>query len=366
MTLKNETFLSNKYKRILIILLAFLLFNLVIFLLDPYDPYWRNYFTENLPEKALDVSLELLFLALISESSIRISQQLNKTFPWFRYPAKRLLLEIGMNLVIVSVLLLIQNYIYELLFEPENPTHKPVKVTFEETKSFIQWIVVSIIIAFTIIGVHIGDYLIVNWKNTLLKASELDRAATEAELQALKLQIDPHFVFNNLSVLSELILQNQQLGYEYAENFSKIYRYLLVNSRKNFIALREELSFLQSYIFLIKQRVGEGVSFDISINDAAQSQYILPLTLQLLVENALKHNKTQKNNPLHIRIYTNQQNELVVENTLLPIDTRNESSGIGLENIVHRYRLLSDKQPVITQEATRFSVQVPLIPFSND
>ncbi len=363
---KRETFLSNKYKRIVIILLAFLLFNLVTFLLDPYDPYWKNYFTEDLGEKLFDLFLELIFLGLISESSIRISKKLNKTIPWIEHSAKRLLLEIGINLIVISVCLLIQNYIYVLLFEIKNPAPAPLQVSFEETKSFIQWIVVSVIIAFVVIGVNIGDYLIVNWKNTLLKASELDRAATEAELQALKLQVDPHFVFNNLSVLSELILQNQKLGYDYAENFSKIYRYMLINSRRDFIVLKDELSFLQSYLFLIKQRVGDGVLFEISIDNAFQSMYILPLTLQLLVENALKHNKTQKSNPLKIKIYTNQKKELVVENTLLPINNRKEPSGIGLSNIFRRYSLLSNSQPVITKEDTLFRVQVPLIRFSND
>ena len=194
-----------------------------------------------------------MFLFIISESSIRVSKKLNKTIPWIGHTAKRLFAEIIINLVVISVCLLVQNYIYISLFDFDNST--PIQISFEERRSFIQWIVVCVIIAFVIIGVNIGDYLIVNWRNAILKASELDRAATEAELRALKLQVDPHFVFNNLSVLSELILQDQQLGYEYAEHFSKIYRYMLINSRKDFIALEEELTFLQSYIFLIKQRI---------------------------------------------------------------------------------------------------------------
>ena len=358
---KNETFLSNKYKRIIIIFLAFLLFNLVTFLLDPYNPYWKNYFTEDLGEKLLDLFLELIFFALISESSIRISKRLNKSIHWIEHSAKRLLVEIGINLIIISVLLLIQNYIYFFLFEFRNKVPAPIQVTFEETKSFIQWIVVSIIIAFVVICVHIVDYLIINWKNTLLKTSELDRAATEAELQALKLQIDPHFVFNNLSVLSELIMQNQKLGYEYAENFSKIYRYMLINSRKDIIALKDELSFLQSYIFLIKQRIGDGVLFEISIDQAYYYMNILPLILQLLVENALKHNKTEKSKPLIIKIFINQKTEIVVENSLFPIENNIESSGIGLNNIIRRYSLLSNCRPVITKDEKLFRVEIPLI-----
>ncbi|HEX2934426.1 MAG TPA: sensor histidine kinase [Bacteroidales bacterium] len=365
MTSKNEALLSDKYKRIVIILLAFLLFNLVSFLLDPYDPYWK-YYKEELGEKIFDLFLELIFCIIISESSIRVSNKLNKSITWTERPRKRLFLEIGINLVVISICLLIQNYIYFFFFEIKYPGQAPMVISFEETRGFIQWIVVSVIIAFVIIGVNIVDFLIVNWKNTLLKASELDRAVTEAELQALKLQIDPHFVFNNLSVLSELILQNQKVGYDYAENFSKIYRYMLINSRKDFIALKEELSFLQSYIFLIKQRIGEGVLFDITIDASYQTLYILPLTLQLLVENALKHNKTQKSNPLKIKIYINPKKELVVENTLLPIENTIDSSGIGLSNIIRRYSLLTNHRPIITRESAFFSVEVPLISMTND
>lgn len=364
MTSKEESLLSDKYKRLVIILLAFVLFNLVTFLLDPYNPYWKNYLSEDLGEKLVDIVLELLFFGLVSESSIRVSKKLNKTTPWIGHTPKRLFIEIGITLVIIASCLLLQNYIYDFLFNYEIPS--PIQISFDESRSFIQWIVVSVIIAFVVISVNIGDFFIVNWKNSLIRASELDRAVIEAELHALKLQIDPHFVFNNLSVLSELILQNQKLGYEYAENFSKIYRYILVNSRKDFITLKEELSFLQSYIFLLKQRVGDGVVFEITVDNAFQSLYIPPLTLQLLVENALKHNKTQKSNPLTIKVYTNQNSELVVENTLLPIEGKIDSSGIGLHNIVRRYGLLSEKQPVVTKDGTLFRVEVPLIKLTND
>lgn len=364
MASKEETLLSDKYKRIIIILLGFSLFNLVTFLIDPYNPYWRGFSSKDLGEKLFDLVLELVFFALISESSIRISRKINKTIPWTDRPAKRLFIEISINLAIILFGLLIQNYVYEFLIDFNHSALK--QISFEESRSFIQWIVVSVIIAFVIIGVNIGDFLIVNWKNTILKASELDRAVIEAELQSLKLQIDPHFVFNNLSVLSELILQNQKLGYEYAENFSKIYRYILINSRKDYVSLKDELVFLQSYIFLLKQRAGEGVVFEIAIDNALQSLYILPLTLQLLVENALKHNKTHKSQPLTIKIYTSPQMEIIVENTLQPIETPNVSSGIGLNNIIHRYSLLSKKQPVILKDDAIFRVEVPLIKLTDD
>jgi two-component system, LytTR family, sensor kinase len=361
---KNETFFSDKTKRIVIIVLAFLLFNLISFLLDPYDPYWKNFFTQDLEAKIFDLILELIFCILISESSIRVSNKLNKTtITWTEHPVKRLAFEIGVNLIIVLIGLLIQNFIYDFLFEIMYPAPPPgpMQISFEEVVGLMQWIIVSVIVAFVIIGVHIGDYLIVNWKNTLLRAAKLDQAVTESELQALKLQIDPHFVFNNLSVLSELILQNQKLGYDYAENFSKIYRYMLINSKKDFIPLEEELKFLKSYIFLIQHRFGDGVLFQIVIDDEFLQFYVLPLTLQLLVENALKHNKARKSNPLKISIYTNDKKNLVVENTLLPIENTIDSSGLGLKNILRRYSLLSDIQPEISKDVLLFRVTIPLI-----
>jgi LytS/YehU family sensor histidine kinase len=216
-------------------------------------------------------------------------------------------------------------------------------------------------ISLMIMAINIGNHLILNWKNEAVKSAELNQLVIEAELQSLKLQIDPHFVFNNLSVLSELILESQQLGYEYAENFSRIYRYMLVNSKKDTILLEDELKFLHSYMFLIKHRIGEGVSFSIEVDQESKNLSLPPLTLQLLVENALKHNRTSKKEPLKIKLYTNDKNELIVENTILPIEKPLDSSGIGIKNIIRRYKLLSEKEPEIVRTSHLFIVIIPLL-----
>jgi LytS/YehU family sensor histidine kinase len=275
-------------------------------------------------------------------------------------------LETGLNLSSVGVIIMIYVFLSYLMNEKSFPQH----VTIEELRGMFQWIIVSVMIAFMIITINTGNFLIENWKNSAieaaehkLRAAENKQVATEAELQALKLQIDPHFVFNNLSVLSELILEDQQLGYEYAENFSKVYRYLLVNSRKDVIMLAEELKFLNAYIFLIRQRVGNGVHFEINLNTANNNLYLPPLTLQLLVENALKHNKTIKNNPLHIKVYDNDNGELIVVNTLIPIENQVNSSGIGIQNIIRRYSLLSERLPQIIKDTESFKVIIPLIKY---
>jgi LytS/YehU family sensor histidine kinase len=231
-----------------------------------------------------------------------------------------------------------------------------------------QWIATNIVISLIISAFNTVDYLLENWKKTAveaaqhkIRASKHKQAAMAAELQALKLQIDPHFIFNNLSVLSELILEDQQLGYEYSEKFARVYRYLLVNSKKDIIAVEEELKFLESYIFLIEKRIGEGVVFKIDIKEEYRSMYTLPLSLQLLVENAIKHNQTSKVNPLEIQVYTNSNGELVVSNTFLPLINKPDSSGVGLTNIVARYEILGYPKPVIEKTEDKFIVKLPLI-----
>jgi LytS/YehU family sensor histidine kinase len=329
------------------------------YIIDPFSPYWVGYFQKGMASLLPEWLITLGFCFFISESSIFIHNRLNRVLPWTGHSGRRFALETTINLLIVLISHLVINLLFPYCVDSQESSvlNSPI----EETRGTIQWIVVSIMIAFMIMGLNIGNYLITNWKNDLIRVSELNQVAIEAELQSLKLQIDPHFVFNNLSVLSEIILEDQQLGYNYAENFSRIYRYMLVNSKKNIITLDEELKFLDSYRFLIKHRFGEGIQFAINVANESRQLCMPPLTLQLLVENALKHNKTSKKEPLQVSIYTNDKMELIVENALLPIEKPLDSSGIGLKNIVRRYNLLSEKEPQIMVDKTRFKVVIPLI-----
>ncbi|MCG2614311.1 histidine kinase [Terrimonas sp. NA20] len=361
MATRKDTFLNNKYRRILFIVSAFFLSYLISFILDPYAYFWQVYFERSLSDMILEWTITLVFCILVSEASIRIGNKLNDHLPWTERPGRRLIAEAGFNMLAVFIIIGIISVVC-YFFPPDDRlfTIRPNYI-IERNRGMLQWVVVSSMIAFMMIAINTGNYLIVNWKNTAIKAAELNEVAMEAELQALKLQIDPHFVFNNLSVLSELILESQQLGYEYAENFSKIYRYMLVSSRKNTTLLEDELKFLDAYMFLIKNRIGEGVIFEINVSADSRNLYMPPLTLQLLVENALKHNKTSKKDPLRIRIYTTEKNELVVENALRPIEKPLDSSGIGIRNIVRRYDLLSQRQPEIYKDENIFQVTIPLI-----
>lgn len=358
---KRDTFLNNRWKRVLILISAFLSMYLISFIMDPFTLYWANYFKRDWSDILGDWSVSLIFCFVISEMSIVISTKLNKRISWTENAGKRFAMEAVLNLTVILVFHLLLTLLCIYLRSDEQLSLFGANESIEETRGMIQWLLGSSIIAFVIIGINTVNYLILNWKDAALKAAELNELAMEAELQALKLQIDPHFVFNNLSVLSELILEDQQLGYDYAENFSRIYRYLLVNSKKDVIALDDELKFLQSYMFLIAHRFGEGVQFDIDVDQTTRQRFLPPLTLQLLVENALKHNRTNKKDALKVRIYTRLPDELVVENVLLPIEKPLDSSGLGIKNIKRRYHLLSAKEPQIERTQHHFKVVLPLI-----
>ncbi|QNL51880.1 histidine kinase [Olivibacter sp. SDN3] len=243
-----------------------------------------------------------------------------------------------------------------------------VKELTDNDVNLRHYITAIIVLSLMISGVSTIHYLTENWKSEIInraeheiKAAESKQLVAEIELQALRLQLDPHFVFNNLSVLSELILKDQQLGFEYTENFAKVYRYLLLNSKSKLIILKDELKFLDAYLFLLKNRIGSGVNFEISVSPTKLDMRLPPVTLQLLVENALKYNRIEKDKPLRVRIFTNESDELIVHNNLLPLLRKPRSSGIGLGNIKSRYALLSDREPHIEQNELSFTVKIPLL-----
>lgn len=361
--------ITNLGIRGILILFAFLGSHLICYALDPYSPFYTEYFHRSPADIALELLSSLLFCTLISELSLYLDRVLNVHMPWMQQPLKRLITQIILQIIGVLLVIKILDLILIQFFDFGEPTPNDIK-------EFFQWVLATVLIALMISAISTGNYLLQNWKITAMEAAEHKlkvteyelnatlhkQVAAEAELQALRLQLDTHFVFNNLSVLSELILEDQQLGYTYAENFTKVYRYLLVNSKKHLLTLEEELKFLNSYLYLIKKRIGEGVVFEIDIEAAKCGLKVPPLSLQLLIENALKHNRTLKESPLTIKVYTTDQNELWVVNDLLPLVNKPHSAAIGLSNMMSRYALVSDLKPQIEKTADSFIVKIPLIP----
>lgn len=200
-----------------------------------------------------------------------------------------------------------------------------------------------------------------NWKESQLNAERLMRENIQAKYDVLKSQIDPHFFFNSLSVLTNLVYKSPDLSAEYITQLAKSYRYILDKKFENLVSINTELEFLASYSFLIRIRHQDSIVFNIDINEKTKSTGMVPpATLQMLVENAVKHNRFSANEPLIIEI-KDVDGSLIVTNDLRKRSALHHSIGVGLDNISKRYELTSDKRIEISETSGKFIVKVPII-----
>lgn len=211
---------------------------------------------------------------------------------------------------------------------------------------------------------HILNALFVfigNLRQKELEAEALKRSTAQAQLQIIRNQINPHFLFNNLNVLSGLLVKDHPEANEFVESFATVYRYLLSNQDKELVSLRSELEFIQPYIFLLTKRFPENLSIKLFVQEEEKDKQIVPGALQLLIENAIKHNILSKQFPLVIDISVNGNNSLVVSNNLQIKNPVEPSTQIGLNNIRQRYELSTGKTITIKKDDRIFSVHLPLI-----
>lgn len=204
-----------------------------------------------------------------------------------------------------------------------------------------------------------GRAFLFQWKNSLLEAEQLKRAHLTAKYENLKTQVNPHFLFNSLNVLTNLVYKNQDQAVQFIKQLSNVYRYLLDMREQEVVSLETELGVLKDYNALLQIRFGENLNIKVSL-EPDPNIAIPPLTLQMLVENAVKHNIASKNMPLEIFIYR-QNDQIVVENNLQYRLNAPDSTGIGLVNIRERYRHVSEKTVIIENGPDVFRVILPVL-----
>jgi len=206
-----------------------------------------------------------------------------------------------------------------------------------------------------------AEYTFRQWKDSVTEKERLQQLTLEQEFETLKSQVNPHFLFNCFNTLSSLIGEDRKQAEVFLDELSKVYRYLLRNNEDGLSSLQTELKFIQSYYRLLKTRHGEAVQLSIE-TDKKYDHYLLPsLTLQLLVENAVKHNVLSKNKPLVIDIFTTAGNKLIVSNNLQLRTIKVPSNKIGLENIKTKFELLNQYGFQVLKDPKTFSVVLPLI-----
>ncbi|MCM4156575.1 histidine kinase [Gramella sp. AN32] len=209
-----------------------------------------------------------------------------------------------------------------------------------------------------------GIFYIVNFykhrQQNKVKASQIIAGAASAQYESLKNQLDPHFLFNSLNVLSSLIEENPSKAQKFTTNLSKVYRYVLEQKSKELVSLEEELKFARTYAELLKMRFEDGLVFNLPTQINNPEAKVAPLALQLLLENAIKHNRVGEKTPLIITIIEDKD-LLIIENNLQVKENLKEGSGVGLRNITERYKILTDRTVEIIKSNTSFKVTLPLL-----
>ena len=226
--------------------------------------------------------------------------------------------------------------------------------TWDRGYSFGLWITLTIVSVFHVI------FFYNKYQKNKIKEQKVIAGTASAKFDALKNQLDPHFLFNSLNVLTSLIEENPKNAQKFTTSLSKVYRYVLEQKNKDLITVDEELNFARTYMSLLKMRFEDSIIFEIPDNALNPESKVVPLSLQLLLENAVKHNMVTSSKPLHIKIYESG-GMLIVENNLQPKQIVKKSSGVGLENIKQRYNLLSNKTVSINQQASSFAVAIPML-----
>jgi sensor histidine kinase YesM len=272
-------------------------------------------------------------------------------FDWFNKPLQKivsLILAISFYTIPVSVLLLVGWY------------H-----IFAGGK--VDWNIVSmnslIIMIAVLFIVHVYEtvFLVKEAETEKVQRAQTERAKAEAELEALKNQIDPHFIFNSLNTLSHLIEEKPVKAKQFNDDLADVYRYILANKARDLVLLREEMDFLKGYFSLLKIRFEEAVQINITVPDRQLDQFLIPpISLQVLAENAIKHNEFNDHEPLVIVIAL-KDDILTVHNNLRKKQLRKGSSGIGLRNLNERYNLTTNNFITIKESENYFTVRLPVL-----
>jgi sensor histidine kinase YesM len=302
-------------------------------------PFWVDYF------------ISLVFTGIYWNVCYGIFILYRRKFPKIDQTFHRLVMTI-FTMVILTIVI---NPMIRLSFD---------LITFSDLKDpnvLFEFVPLVIFVSFTIGSFYESVYFFEKYKASIKHNEELKSQQIKTRFEVLQNQMSPHFLFNSLNTLTTLILEDQKIAYDFTEKLSDVYRYILQTKNKEIITLKEELEFVKDYLFLLQMRYPKNLHISFNINDQVLDWNLPPLTLQILVENCVKHNVVSNSHPLFIEIYTNSDNCLLVKNEIREKASLDESTKTGLDNIRKRYQLLIEKDIDIIRTERNFIVSVPLI-----
>lgn len=350
----------QRYYRIAVPILLFVSITALLYFINNVSANQEKGWNFTFKDLLFEITVTGSFCIVLSEITYLVGNHFLDRIAHNARPYRSFFYHFLIMLAIFSILLFIYIYINVKVWGDEVYTEA-------DEISFWWFIVFLMLLSIFLSTLHAVLFFIGRWirmtsesAELRVRTAELAQTATQAQLSALKSQIDPHFVFNNFSVLSELILEDQQQAVRFLESLAKVYRYIISSLNTDLIPVSEEIRFLESYTYLISIRHGANVRVIIRLDEQHKQRLIPPATLQTLVENAIKHNIASDEAPLEIRIFV-QDGNIHVVNKLNRVRSDVPSTRIGLQNIISRYRLLSDRTPTIEDGPEDFRVILPLI-----
>ena len=309
------------------------------------------YLTDSSRELYLTAGWITTTLLLIWLSNKLLTRQLDKKLPWLKYGNKRFYWQLGLG-ILLSLLIINISYLILKLGLTQDPPDQIQMISMN---------VIGLLVLLPLISINFGIQFLSNWKNAQLKAEEFQKETIKAELATLKNHLDPHFLFNNLNILSSLITLDPDLSQTYLEKFAEVYRNILQSSKEELVTLNQELLFITSYLYLLDIRFEDTIQTFIDVDSKEHMKYLPPLTLQMLIENAIKHNTITEIRPLKIHI-SSQNGFISIKNNFQPKKVEARNSGkTGLSNIKKRYTYFTDKEVQVFSNSDSFIVKVPLI-----
>ncbi|MDD4757070.1 MAG: histidine kinase, partial [Prolixibacteraceae bacterium] len=280
-----------------------------------------------------------------------VIQYMNKIAPWGKSMFKRVPLQLGLTVliaaIIASFITLFANWI-------------SVYTDHDVASIVINNVLIYVVVNIVVMAIFEGWILFVERAQAKQIADNLQTELSQIKFEVLKSQINPHFMFNSLNVLSGLINKDVIKAQQFIDEFSHIYRYVLETIEQPVATVSRELDFTRSYLFLQQIRYGKDLSYSINIPADYLELLLPPLSLQVLLENATKHNIVNQKKPLRIEIF-NEGLFLVIKNNIQPKISKGISIGLGLKNLVKRYSLISSKEPVFLVETSYYVAKLPLI-----
>ncbi len=322
--------------------------SLFIFLIDGGEKTFERY--------SVTFLISGMYTFFIGLGNGFLNDYLDSKFSWTDETRKRTIAAIVGTLLMNVALVYFCNYLNFIVIQGKNP-----EKFFNGEMNFINWFFINFAIMISAIG-HARGFMAA-WKNSTKKEvveQKLIAKSANAQFESLKNQLDPHFLFNSLNVLDSLIEENPFQAQRFTNSMSKIYRYVLEQKDKELVSVEEEIDFAKTYCELLKTRFEDAVTFDFNISEEDKKGFVVPLSLQLLLENSIKHNFATSSKPLNIKIFTEKGN-LIIENNLQTRELPNTSTGVGLANIVSRYNLLTERNVFVEKSEAFFRVKLPIL-----